>query len=261
MSAPSYLKVSKRSLPRLRRCAISLLSCSRELAVVASPQELAALRTAIEQLLTLPAAQQLLQLNSNTCERAFEAYVFALCCEAVRRAGGTATLTGVKSGPQPATLVFRGAPGSMASDNQDFVYASCSLNGRGFEIHVDVEYQGTSGALHEIDVSLCDAAHAQTVRRTMSTPKTDGNKLLMAFECKFYESTPGVGLGRTFVGLISDCGTLRLKGFVSNIPSDKLGRYFSKTSRPEPFLGAVPTDPESEARFVYNVEQELRKWA
>jgi hypothetical protein len=261
MSAPSYREVSKRSPLRLRRSAISFLICLRDLAVVASPQELATLSAAIEQLLTLPATQQLLQLNSNTCERAFEAYLFALCCEAVRQAEGTVTLTGIQSGPQPTTLVFRGAPGSMASDNQDFVYASCSLNGRRFEIHVDVEYQGTSGALHEIDVSLCDEAHAETVRRTARTPKTDGNKLLMAFECKFYESTPGVGLGRTFVGLISDCGTLRLKGFVTNIPSDKLGRYFSKNSRPEPFLGVVPTDPESEARFVYSVEQELRKWA
>ena len=83
----------------------------------------------------------------------------------------------------------------------------------------------------------------------------------MAFECKFYESTPGVGLGRTFVGLISDCGTLRLKGFVSNVPSDKLRQYFSKTSRPEPFLGVNPANAASEERFIRNVEQELRKWA
>jgi hypothetical protein len=87
-----------------------------------------------------------------------------------------------------------GAPGSMASTDQDFVYADCSLNGRRFEIHVDVEYQGSSGALHEIDVSVCDQAHADAVRRNNSTPKMAGNKLIMAFECKFYESTPGVNL-------------------------------------------------------------------
>src|SRR5262245_49501122 len=121
---------------------------------MASPQELAALRAAIDSLLALSEAQQLLQLNSNTCERAFEAYIFSLCCEAVRRAGGAVTLEGIQSGPQPGTVVFRGAPGSMASTGQDFVYASCSLNQKRFEIHVDVEYQGTSGALHEIDVSL-----------------------------------------------------------------------------------------------------------
>ena len=123
---------------------------------MATAQELTALQAAINGLLALPAAQQLLQLNSNTCERAFEAYVFSLCSEAVRRAGGTVSTIGIQSGPQPAIVVFRGAPGSMASIDQDFAYADCSLNGRRFEIHVDVEYQGSSGALHEIDVSVCD---------------------------------------------------------------------------------------------------------
>ena len=84
--------------------------------------------------------------------------------EAVRRAGGTAELTGIKSGPNPNPVVFRGAPGSMASRNQDFAFASCVLKKRKFEFHVDVEYQGTSGAPHEIDVSMCDETHAQAVR-------------------------------------------------------------------------------------------------
>jgi hypothetical protein len=228
---------------------------------MATQQELNQLIAAINALLALPAARQLLQLNSNTCERAYEAYILSLCVEAVRRAGGTAEIKGILSGPNPNPIVFRGAPGSMASRNQDFAYASCVLKSKRFEFHVDVEYQGTSGAPHEIDVSMCEAAHADAVRSTNGTPKAEGNKLLMAFECKFYESTPGVSLGRTFVGLISDCGTLRLKGFVANMASDKLGLYFSKSSRPEPFLGLVPTDVPSEERFIRNVEQELIKWA
>jgi hypothetical protein len=228
---------------------------------MANAQELAALQAAIVSLLNLPAARQLLNLNSNTCERAYEAYVFSLCCEAVRRARGIVQLTGIRSGSTPNPVVFRGAPGSMASQNQDFAYARCSLNQKGFEFHVDVEYQGTSAALHEIDVSMCDEDHATTVRTTRSTPKATANKLLMAFECKFYESIPSVSLGRTFVGLISDCGSLRLKGFVTNVPSTKLIQYFSKTSRPQPFLGLNPLDPSSEERFIHNVEQELRRWA
>jgi hypothetical protein len=223
---------------------------------MADPAQLTALKAAIEGLLNLPAAKQLLTLNSNTCERAFEAYIFGLCCDAVRKAGGTVTLTGIQSGSNPSTVVFRGAPGSMASNSQNFVYADCTLNQKTFEIHVDVEYEGTSGALHEVDVSFCDHLHATAVRRTLATPKGAGKKLLMAFECKFYESTPGVSLGRTFVGLVADCGTLRLKGFVSNIPSDKLRQYFSK-----PFLGLNPSNKASEERFIRNVEQVLRKWS
>jgi hypothetical protein len=228
---------------------------------MATPQELAALRTAIMSLLALPATGRLLQLNSNTCERAYEAYIFSLCCEAVRRAGGTVQLTGIQSGPSPTPVVFRGAPGSMASRDQDFAYASCSLRGKRFEVHVDVEYEGSSRVLHEVDVSMCDGNHADTVRATRAAPKATGRGLLMAFECKFYESTPGVSLGRTFVGLISDCGSLRLRGFAANLLSDKLRQYFSKSSRPQPFLGLNPTDPESEDRFIRSVEQELRRWA
>ncbi len=228
---------------------------------MATDQEMTELLDSVNNLLNLPAAQQLLQLNSNTCERAYEAYVLSLCVEAVRRAGGSAQLVGIKSGPNPNPVVFRGAPGSMASTNQDFAYVSCALKNRAFELHVDVEYEGTSGAPHDIDVSMCDKAHADAVRKTDGTPKTEGNKLLMAFECKFYESTPGVSLGRTFVGLISDCGGLRFEAFVANLPSEKLGLYFSKKSRPSPFLGLIPTDAEGEDRFIRNVEQELRKWA
>ena len=224
-------------------------------------QELAALQAANMSLLSLPGAGQLLSLNSNTCERAYEAYVFSRCCEAVRRAGGTVQLTGIRSGSTPNPVVFRGAPGSMASQNQVFAYASCALNQKRFELHLDVEYQGTSEALHEVDVAMCDENHATAVRTTRSTPKATRNKLLMAFECKFYESTPEVSLGRTFVGLISDCGSLRLKGFVTNVPSDKLRQYFSKNARPEPFLGINPLNAASEDRFIHYVEQELRKWA
>ena len=49
---------------------------------MANAQELAALQAAIMRLLSLPAAGQLLRLNSNTCERAYEAYVFSRCREA-----------------------------------------------------------------------------------------------------------------------------------------------------------------------------------
>jgi hypothetical protein len=228
---------------------------------MATQEELNELVSAINALLNLPAAKQLLQLNSNTCERAYESYVLSLCVEAVRRAGGTAVLTGIKSGANPSPVVFRGAPGSMASENQNFAYVDCGLRGKQFEIHVDVEYQGTSGALHEIDVSMCSKEHADAVRSTSGTPRTDGNKLLVALECKFYESTPGVTLGRTFVGLVSDCGTLRFHAFVANLLSDKLKMYLSKKSRPEPFLGLVPTSPESENLFIANVQQALLKWA
>jgi hypothetical protein len=50
---------------------------------------LSQLKQTIDNLLALSAANQLLQLNSNTCERAYEAYVFSLCATAIVNAGGT----------------------------------------------------------------------------------------------------------------------------------------------------------------------------
>lgn len=221
---------------------------------------LSQLKKAIDDLLSLSAAGRLLRLNSNTCERAYEAYVLSLCVDAVRKAGGTATLTGIKSGPNPSTVVFRGAPGDMASNGQDFCYVACTLGPKRFEIHADVVYEGQSGASHEIDVSICDASHANDVRQSGRAPRTNKN-LLAAIECKFYQTTPGVALARTFVGLIRDCSTNRLlNAFVSNKSSPGLDSFLSASWAPEPFTDLTPKKALTESRFIANVEQELRKW-
>ena len=217
------------------------------------------LKQAIDNLIGLSVANKLLQLNSDTCERAYEAYVLSLCAVAVQNAGGTIALVGINSGPNPPTVVFRGAPGDMASRAQDFCYIDCVLGRKRFEIHVDVVYEGQSGASHEIDVSMCEAAHAQDVRQTGRAPRTN-KYLIAAIECKFYQSTPGVALARTFVGLVKDCSTNRLNAFVSNQTSRGLDSFLSTSWAPKPFTDLTALNPPSERRFVANVEQVLRQW-
>ena len=218
------------------------------------------LEKAVDRLLELPAARQLLQLNSASCDRAFEAYVFSLCVSAVTDAGGTATLTGIRSGPNPQVVVFRGAPGQMSSRDQDFCYAVCRVGRKDFEIHVDVTFEGQSGAAHEIDVSIVDAIHARHVRSTRRLPRTNKH-LICAFECKFYTSTPGVALARTFVGLTRDCSANRLDGFVANRSAFGIDQYLSTSWAPKPFTDLTPVTPTAERRFVANLEQVLRQWA
>jgi len=222
---------------------------------------LADLTAAVERLLDLAAAQAALRLNAATPERAYEAYVFALCGEAVRGIpGGSATLFGRKSGANPNVVVFRGAPGSMSSDNQDFAFLKCSAGPRKFEIHLDVEYEGQSRATHELDVSVCTAEHADRVRLTGQSPRTNRH-LLMAFECKFYTSAPGVALARTFVGLLADCSPNLLNGFVCNRRRLGLNRYLSRAAGPEPFTELTPLDPDSERDFIAVVRHRIKKWA
>ena len=217
------------------------------------------LKNAVGALLSLPAAGRLLQLNSDTAERAYEAYVLSLCAKAVRSCGGTEVPTGVRSGPNPSVIVLRGAPGSMASRGQDFCFIDCTLGSKRFELHVDVIYEGQSGANHEIDVSACLSSHAQDVRQSGGSPRTNKN-LLAAIECKFYESFPGVALARTFVGLVRDCSRNQLNAFASNRGSPGLKSFLSTTWAPQPFTDLTPLVPASEKRFMYYVEQTLRQW-
>src|SRR5262245_39563249 len=111
---------------------------------------LADLIAAVDRLLGLAAAQSALRLNGVGAERAYEAYIFSLCAESVRGIPGSQTsLIGRNSGVNPDPVVFRGGPGSMASDSQDFAFLRCEVGAREFEIHVDVEYEGQSRATHE----------------------------------------------------------------------------------------------------------------
>lgn len=218
------------------------------------------LKSAIDNLLGIPSVGSTLHLNSDTIERAYEAYILGLCAKAVEQADGQITLKGILSGDQPSIIIFRGAPGHMSSNMQDFCYISCNLNGKKFEIHLDVEYEGNSEATHEIDVSFYDADSADKVRKTKRLPKTN-KKLIMALECKFYtNSIQSVGLAREFIGLLTDCSGSRLSAFLANNGSNNLKKYLSN-KKAKPFLDLTPLNQDSEERFIRVNEQELRTWA
>jgi len=148
----------------------------------------------------------------------------------------------------------------MSSTHQDFCYVDCSLGPKRFEIHLDVQYVGQSGASHEIDISFYDHRRADVVRNTQSSPRTN-KYLLAAIECKFYDSTPGVLLARTFVGLLSDCGSNQVDAFVSNKSTRDLDLFLSRKAAPEPFTDLSPLNSDGEQRFVKFLEQRLKKWA
>lgn len=214
----------------------------------------------INRLLNLASRSQILTLNSDTVERAYEAYIWSLCKRAVEEAGGQAFLTGINLGNNSKKIILRGSPGSMASRMQDFCYIDCQLNGKEFEIHLDVQYEGSSGASHEIDVSIYDHASAEAVRDNGGLPRS--GKLIMAIECKFYTaSVPSAALGRGFAGLVKDYPGTRLNAFVSNKASKNLDKYFTNKSNIEPFTDLEPGQSAAADRFVRIIEQALRKWS
>ena len=95
-------------------------------------------------------------LNRNTADAAYAAYVFGLVLRAVKRVAdpGSVYLDSAKSGgpkklPKHA-FVIRGAPGPLHSTDQAFGFACFAYKKEKFEIHLGVQYRGSSAVLHEI---------------------------------------------------------------------------------------------------------------
>ena len=213
---------------------------------------------AIDNLLEITATRRALQLNSTAREKAFEVYVLSLVAEAVRSAGGRFTIVGITSGINPNPVIFRAAPGSIFSTTQDFAHLECMLNGKRFELHVDVEFEGSSGATHEMDISLVDYSHADRSRQGRRNPRYP----IYIAECKFFSSSiPSIGLARALVGLLSDFSTKMGSAFVSNGATNNLKYFLSNKSRPDPFIDLTPLNTTTEGRFIGSVESKLRKWA
>jgi hypothetical protein len=126
------------------------------------------LQIAIDALLNHPAGLGNYQLVQTVDDKAYEAYVFGLCLRAVRELGVQPLLRGISGIPTP--FVFRGAPGQIHSNYRNYGYASFTLNGQDFEIHAGVEFVGTSGMTHELDVCIMRAEAAQSCRSQPNDP-------------------------------------------------------------------------------------------
>ena len=214
------------------------------------------LQNAIDLLLAHPAGPGSYQLVRPVEEKAYEAYVFGLCLRAVRELGVQPVLRGITGIPNP--FIFRGGPGQIHSEYRNYGYASFELNGYPFEIHAGVEFVGTSGMIHELDVCVMRAEDAQTCRDRPNDPSAAS--LIAAWECKFYDTPLKKELARAFLGLVDDLGNnVRLTGFCSNKTHDQIRDYFQAKNRPYPHLVLTPDDPWSETRFVGVLSADLKK--
>jgi hypothetical protein len=143
----------------------------------------------------------------------FEGYVLSLVLQAAQTEGAMVTFTNV-GGPTSGVFTFRTSPGHIWSTVQPYTYAILRLpNVPPLEAHLGVYVSGRSGLIHEADVLVLDAAEAQLCRNEQVPPRSKRSQI--AIECKFYSSTLGIGLARSFVGLCSDLSS-RECFFVTN---------------------------------------------
>lgn len=221
-----------------------------------APPTLRELENAIDRLLNHPLGIGRYELVRQAEPKAYEAYVFGLCLRAIRELGVSPVLCGISRAPDP--FIFRGGPGQIHSTNKNYGYAKFSLNNEKFEIHAGVEFRGTSGMTHELDVSIMRGADAENCRRRPDDPPS--SSLVAGWECKFYTGNLDKALGRAFVGLIDDMGTnLRSSGLCSNSQHQQLRRYFQPQRRPHPHFQLTPLAPSNENEFVYMLKAALKK--
>ena len=214
------------------------------------------LENAIDVLLDHPLGIQQYELIQQVEAKAYEAYVFALCLRAARELGVTPVLRGRQGVPNP--FIFRGAPGQIHSTSRNYGYAEFVLNGHTFEVHAGVEFKGSSGMTHELDVCIMRGKDAEECRRQPSDPKSAS--LVGGWECKFYSGNLKKGLGRAFVGLMDDMGTnVRMSGFCSNSVHPQLREYFRPQGRPFPHFRLTPLEPSNEDIFVNQIKGQLKK--
>jgi hypothetical protein len=214
------------------------------------------LEQAIETLLKHPLGIGHYQLVRPVEEKAYEAYLFGLCLRAVSELGVTPVLRGIAGPPDP--FIFRGAPGQIHSRARNYGYAEFSLNNFDFEIHAGVEFKGTSGMTHEVDVCVMRAEDAWKCRAEPDDPPA--SSLVGCWECKFYAGNLQKVLGRAFVGLMDDMGSnVRLSGLCSNAMHPGLRDYMKPQRRPYPHFLLAPSHPSDEDIFVNLLKAELKK--
>jgi hypothetical protein len=132
----------------------------------------------------------------------YEASLLAIATEAADAAGGDCLITNdgvTKASP----LIFRRSPGNLYLGNFTYVKATFPRD-RILEIHLGVYVAGGSRVPHECDVAILDHVEAERSRLGLVHPRS--TKLVASIEAKHYQSSPGLGIGRSFIGLASEMG-------------------------------------------------------
>jgi len=134
----------------------------------------------------------------------YEAYLFALVCQAAQGEGGTVQFRS-RNSPNPTNFIFRTSPGYISSTNADYGYAIITFPNKPLlEVHAGVRVAGASQVLHECDICVLFEDEADLCRNSTGNVAPRAAKVIISVEAKFYDNSLGLGLGRGFLGFTLD---------------------------------------------------------
>ncbi|MFJ8786795.1 hypothetical protein [Streptomyces sp. NPDC102476] len=185
----------------------------------------------------------------------YEASLLALCLEASAEAGGTTLLT--QDGTAPAgVLHFRRAPGNLWSGNFTHALVSFPDIQKRLEIHLGVYVAGRSKVAHECDVAIIEHQEAERSRQAAVHPRSI--KVVAAIEAKHYSTSPGLDVGRSFLGLTQELGDRERSLVYPSRSSVNLAGLIAKRHS-EAYGELLPGTPAA-ARLRSRLDQAVRNW-
>jgi hypothetical protein len=158
-------------------------------------------------------------------------------------------------------FTFRTSPGNIFSTIKPYSHALIQFPNRpDLEAHVGIFVSGKSKVAHECDVAVLRKDEAGIARGFSSHPRSSSSKLILAVECKFYvRSSMGIGLARSFLGLLTDIGKDD-RFFVGVSEAERIGSLLS-SHRKQWENGVSPVDPQERyVRLRKTFEQVFRNF-
>ena len=185
----------------------------------------------------------------------YEAALFSVAVGAAEGAAGTSILTN-DGRTRALSLRFRRAPGNLWNGNFSYALVSFASTSKQVEVHLGVYVLGGSGVAHECDIAILDSEEAERSRIASVHPRRTG--LIAAIEAKHYHASPGIGIGRSFLGLSNELGGNKCSLAFPAPSSASLATLLSKKPS-ECFDELVPDWPAAD-RLRAHLNQAIRNW-
>jgi len=185
----------------------------------------------------------------------YEASLFALVVQASEDAGGTVLIT--NDGTRRATaLCFRRSPGNLWAGTFTHAVVGFQSSLKRLEAHLGIYVAGASGVAHECDVALLDQVEADRSRAGGVHPRR--RRLVASIEAKHYVASPGIGVGRGFLGLSAELGQQKCSlGFPAK-SSANLAALIAR--KPSECFDELCLGNAAAIRMRGHLDQEIRNW-
>lgn len=185
----------------------------------------------------------------------YEAALLTITIEAAEAAGGTCLITN-DGRTQSAQLTFRRSPSSLWRGDFTHIVVDFPDTTRCLEIHLGIYVVGGSWVPHECDIAVLEQEEAERSRQGFVHPRRP--KLIASIEAKHYAVSPGIGVGRAFIGLSAELGQPKCAlAFPARRSSSVAALLAGRPS--ECFDELIPGSPAAQ-RLRLHLDQKIRNW-